>query len=180
MPLPPHRRGGPPQAVAAGLGLARAEAIACARAFSPYTRRMRSTLKPGLTHEHRYRVPETKTVPHVYAESELFRPMPPVFATAFLVGLVEWACMELLRDHLDAGEATVGTDVKLSHTAATPVGATVTVSVRLEAVEGRRLVFSASAHDGQDEITRGSHERFVIDTEKFTRKVGEKARALGV
>ncbi len=141
---------------------------------------MKPTLKPGLTHEHRYRVTEAKTVRHVYPESDLFAPMPPVFATAFLVGLVEWSCMELLRAHLDEGEQTVGTEIRLSHVAATPVGALVTVAVELDAVEGRRLSFSASAHDGKDEIGRAAHQRFVIDTERFAAKLREKATALGL
>ena len=136
---------------------------------------MKDTLRPGITHEHRFTVTESKTVPNVYPESELFRDMPKVFATAYLVGLVEWACMELLRPHLEPSERTVGVDVRLTHSAATPPGMTVTVKVALEKVEGRRLVFRASAHDGVDPICEGTHERFVIDPERFAKKLSEKA-----
>jgi fluoroacetyl-CoA thioesterase len=140
---------------------------------------MKTTLRPGLTHEFRYAVPESKTVPHLYPESETFRSMPRVFATGFMVGLVEWACIDAVAPHLDAGEQSVGTDVRLTHSAATPPGLTVTVRVKLEAVEGRKLSFSVSAHDGVDPICEGTHERFVIDPVRFLRKVEEKAARAG-
>lgn len=136
---------------------------------------MKSTLRAGLAHQFRYRVPESKTVPHLYPESETFQAMPRVFATGFMVGLVEWACIDAIQPHLDAGEQSVGTDVRLTHSAATPPGFTVTVTVALDRVEGRKLSFSVSAHDGVDEICRGTHERFVIDPARFLRKLEEKA-----
>lgn len=138
---------------------------------------MKTSLRPGLVHEFRYLVPETKTVPHLYPESEAFRAMPPVFATGFLVGLVEWACIDAIQPHLDPGEQSVGTEVRLTHSAATPPGLTVTVKVALTGVEGRKLSFSASAHDGVDAICEGTHQRFVIDAARFVKKVQEKARA---
>ncbi len=138
---------------------------------------MKESLRPGIAHEFRLRIPESKTVPHVYPESELFRAMPPVFATAFMVGLVEWACMEAIQPHLDPGEQSVGTDVRVNHVAATPPGLTVTVKVRIEKVEGRRIAFSVSAHDGVDAISEGTHERFVIDGQRFRRKLEEKVAA---
>ena len=136
---------------------------------------MKTSLRAGLRSEFKYRVPETKTVPHVYPESDLFASMPPVFATAYLVGLVEWACMEAMRPHLDAGEQSVGTDIRLSHTAATPPGLTVAVEVVVEAVEGRRVRFSVKANDGVEPIGEGTHERFVIDPARFLARVREKA-----
>jgi fluoroacetyl-CoA thioesterase len=69
--------------------------------------------------------------------------------------------------------------LRLSHTAATPPGLTVVVKARLESVEGRRLVFAVSAHDGIDPITEGTHERHVIDADRFMRKVAAKAGAAG-
>ncbi len=132
-------------------------------------------LNPGLTFEHRYLVPEDKTVPHVYPESPLFRAMPPVFATAYLVGLMEWACMEAIQPYLEPGEQSLGVDIRISHIAATPPGLTVTVQVRLEAVDGRRLSFQVSAHDGVDSIGEGTHQRVVIQTERFLNKIASKA-----
>ena len=140
---------------------------------------MKTSLVPGITFTFRYPVPEDKTVPHVYPESPRFREMPAVFATAYLVGLLEWACIEAIQPHLDEGEQSVGTGVWVTHTAATPPGLTVTVDVALSKVEGRKLTFSVRAHDGVDAISEGTHERFVIDSVRFLRKVGEKAAAAG-
>ncbi|HWQ38471.1 MAG TPA: thioesterase family protein [Burkholderiales bacterium] len=142
---------------------------------------MKSTLRPGLTYRHQFKIPESKTVPHLYPESDMFRQMPPVLATGFLVGLLEWACIELLRPHLDwPAEQTLGTHVNFSHLAPTPPGLTVTVDVRLEEVDGRRLVFSLVAHDGVDTISEGRHERHVIDAARFRAKVAQKAEKAGV
>lgn len=142
---------------------------------------MKDTLRPGLRHELRFRVPETKTVPHLYREAPEFQAMPDVFATGFLVGFIEWACIQAVNPHLDwPREQTVGTHVNLSHVAATPPGLEVVARVELVEVEGRRLVFEVEATDGIDIISRGTHERFVILAEKFGEKVRQKgARASG-
>jgi fluoroacetyl-CoA thioesterase len=139
---------------------------------------MKDTLKPGLAHTFRFRIPETKTVPHLYPESGMFREMPAVLATGYMVGLLEWACIEAIRPHLDwPAEQTLGTHVNFSHEAATPPGMTVTVEVRLTAVEGRKLTFAVEAHDGMDRISTGTHERFVIDAARFNAKVAAKHAA---
>jgi fluoroacetyl-CoA thioesterase len=139
---------------------------------------MKESLRPGLEGIFRYTVPESKTVPRIYEEAPDFQMMPAVFATGFMVALMEWACIELIKPHLDwPAEQSLGTHVNLSHTAATPPGMTVEVKTRLEAVEGRKLVFRVSAHDGVDPITEGTHERHVIDAERFARKVASKAAA---
>ena len=139
---------------------------------------MKSSLQAGLTATFAFKVPESKTVPRLYPEAPEFQTMPQVFATGFLVGLIEWTCMKFIATHLDGpAEQSVGIDVKLSHSAATPPGLTVTVEARLDAVEGRKLTFSVSAHDGVDEICRGTHQRFVIDTARFNGKVAQKLAA---
>jgi len=138
---------------------------------------MKDTLQPGLTHTFQFRIPPTKTVPHLYPESAMFREMPEVLATGFMVGLLEWACVDALRPYLDwPSEQSLGTLVNFSHEAATPPGFTVTVDVRLERIEGRKLVFHVEAHDGIDRIASGTHERFVIDADRFRSKVAAKAR----
>jgi fluoroacetyl-CoA thioesterase len=138
---------------------------------------MKNTLQPGLTHQFRFTIPATKTVPHLFPESALFQEMPPVLATGFMVGLMEWACIDALRPHLDwPHEQTLGTRVNLTHLAPTPPGFTVTVDVRLEQVDGRKLTFFFSAHDGIDRIADGTHERFVIDAARFNARVAEKTR----
>jgi fluoroacetyl-CoA thioesterase len=137
---------------------------------------MRKSLQPGLTGEFTFVVPLTKTVPHLYPESAEFQAMPQVFATGFMVGLIEWACIKLIEPHLDwPHEQSVGTHIDLSHTAATPPGFTVTVRTRLESVEGRKLRFTVEADDGVELIGQGIHQRFVIDAAKFNAKVAEKA-----
>jgi len=136
---------------------------------------MKESLQPGLTYRFQFTIPPTKTVPHLYPESDMFREMPEVLATGYLVGLMEWACIEALRPHLDwPREQSLGTRVNFSHLAATPPGFTVTVNVKLEKVDGRKLAFSLSAHDGVDLISEGTHERVVIDAARFTAKIGQK------
>ncbi|MCL4477460.1 MAG: thioesterase family protein [Nitrospirae bacterium] len=133
------------------------------------------SLQPGLSHEFKFKVPENKTVPHLYPESKEFGSMPNVLATGFMVGLFEWACIQAINPHIDwPYEQTVGTHVNVSHEAATPPGLTVTVKVKLEAVEGRKLVFSIVADDGIDTISEGTHERFIIVASKFNEKAKTK------
>lgn len=138
---------------------------------------MKDTLKPGISYEHRFIIPKSKTVPALYPESPEFVAMPEVFATGYLVGLLEWACIKAVNPHLDwPKEQTVGTLINVSHEAATPPGFEVTVTVELIKVDGRRLVFAVEAHDGIELISRGLHERFVIVKEKFDAKVAGKRK----
>ncbi len=138
---------------------------------------MKESLKPGIQYTHTFRVPPSKTVAALYPESDEFVAMPEVFATGFLVGFLEWACIKAINPHLDwPQEQTVGTHIDVSHEAATPPGLEVTANVELIAVEGRKLVFAVEAHDGIDLISRGRHERFVIDKERFDAKLGAKKR----
>jgi fluoroacetyl-CoA thioesterase len=136
---------------------------------------MKPTLQAGLTYQFQFTVPPTKTVPHLYPESESFQQMPQVLATGYMIGLLEWACIEAIRPHLDwPREQSLGTHVDFPHLAATPPGLTVTVDVRLDRVDGRRLIFTVSAHDGIDKITEGTHERVIIDAERFNAKLAGK------
>jgi fluoroacetyl-CoA thioesterase len=141
---------------------------------------MKETLQPGLTFSFSFQVPENKTVPHLYPESPEFQLMPRVFATGYMVGLFEWACIQALNPHIHwPEEQTVGIHVDLSHTAATPPGLTITVRGMLEKVEGRKLTFSLTADDGVDTISQGHHVRFVIDAAKFNAKMAAKAEKAG-
>ncbi|MBU1447590.1 MAG: thioesterase family protein [Gammaproteobacteria bacterium] len=138
---------------------------------------MKDSLKPGIRYEHRFVIPPTKTVPALYPESAEFQAMPEVFATGFMVGFLEWACIMCLMPHLDwPTEQSLGTHINVSHEAATPPGMKVTATVELTAVEGRRLTFAVSAHDGVDLISRGTHERFVIDRARFDDKLQSKRK----
>jgi len=129
----------------------------------------------GIESEFTFRIPESKTVPALYPESAEFQEMPEVFATGYMVGFLEWACIKAINPHLDwPQEQTVGTHIDVSHIALTPVGFDVTAKVKLVEVEGRKLVFEVEAHDGVDLISKGRHERFVINKEKFDSKMKEK------
>jgi fluoroacetyl-CoA thioesterase len=139
---------------------------------------MKPTLRPGIRHRHVFTVPASKTVPALYPESEDFAAMPEVFATGFLVGFLEWACILAIKPHLDwPQELTLGTHIDVSHEAGTPPGLEVTATVELLAVEGRKLTFAVQAHDGVDVIARGRHERFVVDRARFDAKMAAKGAA---
>jgi fluoroacetyl-CoA thioesterase len=139
---------------------------------------MRDTLRAGLRHTFTYRVPETKLVQTLFPEASEFQAMPRVFATGYLIGLVEWTCIQAVNPHLDwPREQTVGTRVEVSHAAPTPPGKDVVVEVELMAVDGRRLSFRVSARDDAAVICEGTHERFVIDAQKFAARLAPRVEA---
>jgi fluoroacetyl-CoA thioesterase len=114
---------------------------------------MKTTLRPGLVHELSYRVTESRA--------------PSSSANDFMVRLIHWACMEALRPHLQAGEHSVEVDNRVLRAAAAPAGLIVRVEVVLEKVEGRRISLRVVAYDGERAIGEATHERFVIDRERF-------------
>ncbi|MEY3961928.1 MAG: thioesterase [Alphaproteobacteria bacterium] len=136
---------------------------------------MKNSLKVGIKYEHKFIIPKSKTVPNLYPESEEFKIMPEVFATGYLVGFLEWACILAIKPHLDwPAEQSVGTHINVSHEAATPVGLEVIANVELTKIEGKKLTFNVEARDSVDVISKGVHERFIINKEKFDNKVKEK------
>jgi fluoroacetyl-CoA thioesterase len=130
---------------------------------------MKNTLKVGATSRFSYKVPAEKTVPHLYPEAYEFQHMPRVFATGFMVGLMEWTCLKVLEPHLDEGEGSLGIHIDVSHIAATVPGQTVTVDAECTAVDGRRIAFNVKAHDGM-----------VVALERFVARVNQKAKAARV
>lgn len=140
---------------------------------------MKETLKSGMEFEFTYRVPDEKTVPKLYPESSEFQDMPKVFATGFMVGLMEWTCIQAVNPHIDwPHEQTVGTRINVNHIAATPPGFNVSVTAKLVKVDGRRLEFEVAAKDDVDLISEGTHERFIINAENFNGKVAEKKKKI--
>jgi len=136
---------------------------------------MSPDLKPGLTFDFDYEVPATKTVPRLYPEWTEFQDMPEVFATGFLIGLMEGVCQLAIKPFLDwPREQSVGTHVDLSHLAATPPGLTVRVHCEVTSVAGRMVTFRVSAHDGVDLISEGTHQRVIIDAARFNQKLQAK------
>jgi fluoroacetyl-CoA thioesterase len=138
---------------------------------------MRPGLEVGMTGAHRHVVAVAETVRHLFADAPAINAMPEVFATAYMVGLMEWGCVELLAPFYEPGEGSVGTHVDVSHVAATPPGMTVTVTSRVTAIDGRFISFDVTAHDGVDEIGRGRHQRAVVRFDRFAAKAAAKAQA---
>jgi fluoroacetyl-CoA thioesterase len=139
---------------------------------------MKSTLLPGLKHSTELKVTPSMTVPEISDALTAFADMPPVFATAFMVGFIETTCIECIAPHLDEGEHSVGTSITVSHIAATPVGMTVRAEVELTETNKRSLVFTIAAYDDSGLIGEGTHHRAVIDVERFMAKVNEKAQSV--
>ena len=135
------------------------------------------TLRPGLKHSETILVTDRLIVPEMADRFSSFASMPPVLATAYLVAFVEWTCVRALADHLLEGEASLGTKVELSHTAATPAGMKATATIELVEMSGRKLRFKVACRDERDEIGAGFHERFVIDQPRFLAKLAEKQDA---
>lgn len=127
---------------------------------------------PGHTHQLSFTVTDAQTVPAVFPDSPEFSAMPRVLATAFLVGLVERACTESLREHVDfPTQMTLGTHIDISHSAPTVVGGVVTIDVELTDHDGRQLRFDVVARDEHREISRGTHRRALVDTERFVARL---------
>lgn len=98
----------------------------------------------------------------------------PVFATPFMIALMEGAAANTVLPYLNADEGTVGTHLNVSHSAATPIGMKVWAEATVTAVEGKKISFDVVAFDESGEIGRGTHERFIIKPEKFLQKVQAK------
>lgn len=98
----------------------------------------------------------------------------PVFATPAMVALMEGTAAACVAAQLEPGQTTVGTKVNVSHVAASPLGATIRCEAQLEATDRRSLTFSVAAYDEAGLIGKGTHERFVVDAEKFTAKANAK------
>ncbi len=135
-------------------------------------------LKAGMVHKETLTVEDRLTVRQVVGMFVQETDMPPVLATAYMIGFVEWTCMRLLEPYLEPQHRSLGTQVNLSHSAATPVGMKVTAEVTLESVEGRRLRFGVICRDEVDVICEGKHERFVVDIDRFLSGVAKKQAAL--
>jgi fluoroacetyl-CoA thioesterase len=122
-----------------------------------------------------FRVDERLTVPALAAAFTGFSDMPPVFATAFMVAFIEWACIEAVADHLDTDQKTVGTHIDVSHVSATPIGTSVQADVEVIAVRGRTLRFRVRCMDVGGLIGEGFHERAIIDPTQFMARLAAKS-----
>lgn len=127
---------------------------------------MLQELKPGLTGTAETVVRETNTALAMGSGSL------HVFATPGMIALMEQAACNAVAACLDEESTSVGTLVNITHDAATGMGQKVTATATLTAVEGRKLVFEITAADEDKQIGKGTHERFIVNKEKFMAKLG--------
>ena len=99
----------------------------------------------------------------------------PVYSTPSMIALLEMAACNAISDQLEEGSTSVGTLLNIKHLAATPVGMNVTATATLTEVDGRRLVFDIKVHDEVTLIGEGTHERFIVFSEKFLAKTNAKS-----
>jgi fluoroacetyl-CoA thioesterase len=102
--------------------------------------------------------------------------LPQVFATPVMVLIMENAALNAIRSYLDADESAVGTAVDVAHLAATPVGHDVRAEAEVTEVTGRRIKFNVVAYDEVEMIGRGTHERIVIDLQRFNQSLAKKSK----
>ena len=132
---------------------------------------MKPTLTPGLSFSKRVVVDEARCISFMGRENM-------VYATPRMVSDVEYACRDYLLSHLDAGEDSVGAHVSIDHLGATPPGVEVTIEARITAVDKRRVTFEYSVRDPLEEVGRGTHVRFVVDTAKSRVRLAAKRAKL--
>jgi fluoroacetyl-CoA thioesterase len=100
--------------------------------------------------------------------------LPPVLATPVMIMVMENAALNAMKPYLDAGETALGTRVDVRHVAATPAGRCVTGEAEVTRIDGRRIVFTIRATDGDEVVGIGTHERVIIDIAKFSQQMKSK------
>ncbi len=133
---------------------------------------MKDSLVPGLERTARIAIDRDRTIGFMGDDCR-------VYATPELVRDIELTCRDLILEHVDAGEDSVGTRVEVDHLAATPLGMWVDITVTVDAVEGRQVAFAVTAADALDKVARGVHRRFVVDTAKTADRLRAKAAQAG-
>jgi len=134
---------------------------------------MKETIKVGMSATRRIEVDTARTIDFL---GENLR----VYATPELVRDFEIVCREFLLDHTDAGEDSVGTGISVTHGGATLRGMTVDITVTVSKIDGRLVTFDLLARDPIEEISRGSHGRFVVEVDKLRQRVAGKAAKAGI
>jgi fluoroacetyl-CoA thioesterase len=133
-----------------------------------------SALEIGMSHELK-----VKSKPEDSAR-KFYPNLPDVFATPVLGGLMERVSAELINEHVQPGEQSVGISMNLKHSAATPLGMEIRVKTEITAIEGRKLTFNVEAFDEVEKIGEAIHERFIIQADKFNARVADKAKKAGM
>jgi len=132
---------------------------------------MKASLRPGVTRVNRIEVDRDRTIGFMGEEGR-------VYGTPYLVRDIEMTCRQLILDHGDAGEDSVGTDIAIKHLAPTLLGMTVEITATVTAVEGRKIGFEVSARDDVEQICSGTHGRFVVDVTKTIERLKTKTAKL--
>ena len=132
---------------------------------------MKDSLRPGLTSTKRITVDRDRTISFMGEEAR-------VYATPRLVSDMEFTCRNLMLEHCDVAEDSVGAEIALKHMAATLEGSAVEITVRIVAVEGRKVVFDIAAKDEIEAISAGTHTRFVVDLARRIERLRAKAAKL--
>ncbi|HZX27890.1 MAG TPA: thioesterase family protein [Telluria sp.] len=141
---------------------------------------MSPDLRPGVRFSWTYTVPPRATVPQLYHDTPFCLDMPDVLATGYMVGMMELACVNGIMPYMDwPREQSLGTHVCFDHLAPTPPGMTLRIEGEVIEVEGRRVKFRVEAWDGVDRICTGTHERHVIDPERFAARIERKKEQAG-
>ncbi|CAN0512262.1 unnamed protein product [Phaeothamnion confervicola] len=130
---------------------------------------MKSSLQAGVSADTSVVVDRERTIDFMGERAR-------VYATPMLVRDIEMACRELLLQHLDPGEDSVGTRIELDHLAATLLGMKVTLKVSIGEVKGRAIGFEFSGSDDVEPICRGRHQRFVVDLATTESRLAAKAK----
>ena len=131
---------------------------------------MKASLQPGLATQKSIVVDEARCIGFMGKEGM-------VYATPRMVSDVEYTCRDFLLEHLDAGEDSVGAHVSIDHLAATPLGLTVSIDIKIAEVDRRKVTFEFSVRDPIEECGRGKHVRFVVDTAKTRERLAAKIEA---
>lgn len=109
-------------------------------------------------------------VPEEWSAKHIGSGTVAVLSTPMMIALMERTSRESVTPHLEPGQETVGTHVDVTHTAATPVGATVRCETEVIEIDRRRIVFKVAVYDAAGLVGEGLHERFIIDIERFLAK----------
>ncbi|MEX2241040.1 MAG: thioesterase family protein [Burkholderiales bacterium] len=128
---------------------------------------MKPTLQPGLAGTRAFIVDRERTIDFMGEDAR-------VYATPMLVRDIEVTCRELLLEHLDPGEDSVGTRVEIDHLAATLLGMKVSITATLAELKGRAAIFDVTATDGLDTLCRGRHARFIANVEQVKQRLAQK------
>lgn len=133
---------------------------------------MKESLRPGVRRVNRIEVDRDRTIGFMGEEGR-------VYGTPYLLRDIEMTCRQLILDHGDTGEDSVGTEVAIKHLAPTLLGMSVEITATVSAVEGRKVVFEISAKDDIEQISTGTHGRFVVDVKKTIERLKAKAAKRG-